>query len=418
MLFRRTPGDRRRASGQETSAPAVVVRRHSPYNDPAPTALARQQETQTMNEAWIAERMSRIDASGIRKVFDLAAKMKDPIDLSIGQPDFDVPDSVKEAAVAAIRSGPNGYTVTQGIPELREKIQADVAARFDQSDRQVIVTSGTSGGLVLAILALVNPGEEVIVFDPYFVMYKHLVTLAGGVTVFVDTYPNFRIDVEKVKAAITPRTKLIIVNSPANPTGAVASAAELRGLAELARQRDIVLMSDEVYRAFCHDGEFHTPAEWNPDVLVVDGFSKAYSMTGWRLGFMHGPSRLIQEIAKLQQFTFVCAPHPVQRAGVAAWDVDISAQAAAYRRRRDRLVEGLRDRYSIAGAGGAFYLFPESPWGSGAEFVAEAIRQGLLIIPGSVFSRRDTHFRISYAAADHTIERGIDVLKRLGSAKS
>jgi aspartate aminotransferase/aminotransferase len=366
-----------------------------------------------MNEAWIAQRMSRIDASGIRKVFDLARQMKDSVDLSIGQPDFDVPEPVKQAAIAAIRAGHNGYTVTQGIPELRERLEAEVSRRYGHADRQLIITSGTSGGLVLAILTLVNPAEEVIVFDPYFVMYKHLVSLVGGVPVFVDTYPDFRIDCEKVRAALTPRTKLILVNSPANPTGAVASADELRGLAELARSRDIVLVSDEVYRPFCHDGPFHSPAEWNPDTLVVDGFSKSHSMTGWRLGFIHGPSRLIQEIAKLQQFTFVCAPHPVQYAGVAALDTDNTAPAAAYRRRRDRLVEALGDCYEIAGGQGAFYLFPRAPWGSGSEFVAEAIRRGLLIIPGNVFSRHDTHFRLSYAAADATIDCGIAILRQL-----
>jgi aspartate aminotransferase/aminotransferase len=371
-----------------------------------------------MNEAWVADRMSHIDASGIRKVFELASKLEDPIDLSIGQPDFDVPDPIKEAAISAIRSGPNGYTLTQGIPELRERLQAQVAHRYGHRDREVIVTSGTSGGLVLAILATVNPGEEVICFDPYFVMYKHLVTLAGGTTVFVDTYPDFRMNLERVQAAITGRTKLVVANSPANPTGAVAGARELAALAKLCRDRDLVLLSDEVYRAFCYDAPFHSPAEWNEDVLVVDGFSKAYSMTGWRLGFIHGPSRLIQEISKLQQFTFVCAPHPVQRAGIVALDVDTSTHAAVYRRRRDRLIEALSDKFQISGAGGAFYLFPQAPWGTGGEFVTSAIERGLLIIPGNVFSRRDTHFRISYAASDRTIDRGIDVLRQLAAQQA
>jgi aspartate aminotransferase/aminotransferase len=369
-----------------------------------------------MNEAWIAQRMSRIDASGIRRVFDLAKTMKDPVDLSIGQPDFDVPDPIKNAAIAAIRSGPNGYTQTQGIAELREKLQADVSRRLPHTDRELIVTSGTSGGLVLAIMTLVNPGEEVIAFDPYFVMYKHLVTLAGGTTVLVETYPDFKIDLERVKAAITPRTKLVLVNSPGNPTGAVASAAELRGLAELCRDRNVVLLSDEVYRSFCFDSEFHSPAEWNEDTLVVDGFSKAYSMTGWRLGYLHGPARLMHEVAKLQQFTFVCAPHPVQRAGIVALDLNTSEYAAVYRRRRDRLVSALRERYEIAGAAGAFYLFPRVPRGSGTEFVEKAIRRGLLIIPGNVFSKRDTHFRLSYAASDATIDRGIEILSQLAQS--
>lgn len=366
-----------------------------------------------MNESWIADRMHRIDASGIRKVFDLAAKMEDPVDLSIGQPDFDVPEPIKEAAIAAIRAGHNGYTVTQGIPELRQRIQREVDRRYRHADREVIITSGTSGGLVLAILTTVNPGEEVIIFDPFFVMYKHLATLAGGTPVFVDTYPDFRIDLEKVKAAITPRTKLILVGSPANPTGAVASESELRGLAELARHHNIPLLSDEVYRSFCYDVAFHSAAEWNEDTLVIDGFSKAYGMTGWRLGFIHGPSAVIQEVAKLQQFTFVCAPNPAQRAGLAAFQVDASQQSESYRRRRDHLKRALSNRYEIAGGQGAFYLFPRAPWGNGTEFVAESIRQGLLIIPGEVFSRRDTHFRLSYAASDETIGRGIEILLRL-----
>src|SRR6516225_2544166 len=155
-------------------------------------------------DRWIAERMRSIDSSGIRKVFELARSLKDPVNLSIGLPDFDVPEPVKAAAHAAIDRGPNAYTVTQGIPELRDKIQADIHRRYGHSDREVFITSGTSGGLVLALLCIVNPGDEVIVFDPYFVMYPHLVTLAGGTTVYVDTYPDFHIDVDQVRAALSP----------------------------------------------------------------------------------------------------------------------------------------------------------------------------------------------------------------------
>src|SRR5205823_3658400 len=197
--------------------------------------------------------------------------------------------------------------------------------------------------------------DEVIVFDPYFVMYPHFITVAGGVTVVVDTYPDFRIDVDKVRAAITPRTKAVIVNSPANPTGAVHDRQTLEALARLARERGVLLISDEVYRAFCYDSPFHSPAEFNDDALALDGFSKSYAMTGWRLGYCHGPKRLIEEMMKLQQFTFVCAPSVAQHAGVAAWDVDIASVVADHRRRRDRLYEGLRERYEIVKPGGAFY---------------------------------------------------------------
>jgi aspartate aminotransferase/aminotransferase len=364
-------------------------------------------------DRWIADRMRHIEVSGVRRVFELARSMKDPVNLSIGQPEFDVPDPIKAAAHAAIDRGANGYTVTQGIPELRDKIRADLRRRYPHADREVLITSGTSGGLVLSLCCTVNPGDEVIVFDPYFVMYPHLVTLAGGTTVYVDTYPDFGLHLDRVRAAITPRTKAILVNSPANPTGRVHPVDQLRELAVLCRERNILLLSDEVYRVFCYDQPFHSPAEFNDDSVVFDGFSKAYGMTGWRLGFAHGPRRLIEEMAKLQQFTYVCAPSIVQHAGVAAWDFDVSGIVANYRRKRDRLVDGLKDRYEMAKLEGAFYLFAKAPGGNATAFVEEAIRNNLLIIPGNSFSRRDTHFRLSFAAEDATLDKGIEILNRI-----
>jgi aspartate aminotransferase/aminotransferase len=366
-----------------------------------------------VNDAWIADRMWQIDASGIRRAFDMGKAMKDPIDLSIGLPNFDVPDPVKAAAIDAIEGGFNAYTVTQGIPELRGRLQAAVDAQYRHADRQVLITSGSSGALLLCLCCVVNPGDEVILFDPYFVMYRHLVTLAGGTSVILDTYPDFRINLEHVAAAMTPRTKCVLVNSPTNPTGVVASAEEMRGLAELCRQRKVLLISDEVYRAFCYDRPFSSPASWNEDVLVADGFSKSHGMTGWRLGYAHGPTRLIQEMAKLQQFSYICAPSIVQKAGVAALDVDLSSQVDSYRRKRDAVVAALEGLYEFPKPEGAFYTFIRAPWGTGTEFVSEAIRHNLLIIPGNVFSRRDTHFRISYAVSDATLARGLDVLRHL-----
>jgi aspartate/methionine/tyrosine aminotransferase len=367
----------------------------------------------TMHDHWIAQRMRSIEVSGIRKVFDLARSLKDPVNLSIGVPHFDVPAPVQSAAIQAIQRGDNAYTVTQGIAELRTKLHDEVRRRYQHADRETFVTSGTSGGLVLALLSTIDAGDEVIVFDPYFVMYPHFIAIAGGTPVVVDTYPDFCIDVAKVEAALTPRTKAIIVNSPANPTGGVHQRQALCDLARLAAAKRLLLISDEVYRAFCYDQPFASPAEFNEDVVVLDGFSKTYAMTGWRLGYCHGPRRLIDEMIKLQQFTFVCAPSMAQHAGVAALDVDVSAIVADYRHKRDRLYEGLKDRYEIVKPGGAFYMFPRVPWGTGQEFVTEAIRQNLLCIPGGAFSRRDTHFRLSYAASDHTLERGMEILNRL-----
>src|SRR4051812_17604978 len=346
--------------------------------------------------SWIADRTRAFDSSGIRKVFELAAKMKDPINLSIGQPDFDVPEEVKAACIDAIKSGKNSYALTQGMPVLREKLQQRIDAEYGHKDRRVFVASGTSGGLALAMLSLVNPGDEVVVFDPYFVMYTSLTQLAGGKPVIIDTYPDFRIDLAKVAAAITPRTKMILLNSPANPTGVIASEEEIRGLAELAAEKNVALLSDEIYRSFCYDTPFVSPAKFDDKTIVIDGFSKSHGMTGWRLGFVHGPAEVIDTMVKLQQYTFVCAPQPVQWAGAVAMDVDMSHNVAEYRRKRDMIVSGLSDLYQITKPGGAFYAFPKTPWGSGGEFVTEAIKHNLLIIPGNIFSSRDTHFRISY----------------------
>jgi aspartate aminotransferase/aminotransferase len=367
-----------------------------------------------MSHRWLADRTKLYDASGIRKVFDLGAKLADPINLSIGQPDFDVPEPVRRAAIDAIEKRKNGYALTQGMPVLKDKLSAAVQKEFGHADRELFVTSGTSGGLMLALMVLLNPGDEVIIFDPYFVMYDALVKAVGGTPVMIDTYPDFHIDLNRVADAIGPRTKLILFNSPANPTGMVADEATVRGLAELADRRGVVLLSDEIYRAFCYDGPFISPARFNPQTLVIDGFSKSHGMPGWRLGFAHGPAEIVREMIKLQQYSFVCAPHPFQWAGAAALEVDTTPQIEAYRRKRDLLVAGLAGDYELIAPRGAFYAFPKAPWGTGTEFVEKAIEQHqMLIIPGNVFSRRDTHFRISYAADDKVIERGIEAFKKL-----
>jgi len=371
------------------------------------------QKAASMSDHWIADRMHQIDASGIRKVFDLAAKMQDPVNLSIGQPHYDTPQLIKDALCQAVHDGRNAYSQSQGIPDLIERLQGEVDTRWGHDDRRVFISSGTSGALMLALSCLVNPGDEVIIFDPYFVMYKHLTRMVGGIPVFVNTYPDFHLDLDRLRQAVTPRTKLILFNSPSNPTGTVAGSDEVQALAEFAAEREIALVSDEIYKSFCYDAPNVSPADWNDQTLVIDGFSKSHSMTGWRLGYVHGPQHLIQQMIKLQQFTFVCAPHPVQWAGLAACDLALTDRVEEYRGKRDLLVKELSDDYEVAGADGAFYLFLPTAWGTGTEFVTEAIRQNLLIIPGNVFSEQDTHFRVSYAAEDETLLRGAEILRGL-----
>ncbi len=368
-----------------------------------------------MPQSWIADRTQYVDSSGIRKVFDLAAKMKNPINLSIGQPDFPVPTEIKNAAIEAIKSDQNGYSLTQGVPKLRERLQSKVD-KLGHPDRKVFVTSGTSGSLVLAALAMINPGDEVICFDPYFVMYPSLVQMVGGKPIIISTYPDFKIDPVKVEAAITPRTKMIIINSPSNPTGIQPTASEIQALAEISKKHNLALLSDEIYSKFCYDEPLVSPTQWNDQTLVLDGFSKAYGVTGWRLGYMHGPSAVIEKMIMLQQYTFVCAPHPLQLAALKALDVDMTPQVDIYRTRRNHMLKELRSfGYEVAQPGGAFYIFPKVPtkYASASEFVKKAIENELLIIPGSIFSKQDTHFRISYAATLETLNRGLEVLKSL-----
>jgi len=377
---------------------------------------ASQSQTRSQSSQWLAKRTSLFDSSGIREIFNLARELKDPINLSIGQVDYPLPQPVKQALFDAVEKGHTDYALTQGISPLRGRMQREVSQQFNDPDRDLFISSGTSGGLVLSVFALIDPGDEVIIFDPWFVMYDSLPQLCGGVPVPISIYPDFRLDIQRVRDAITPRTKMIIANCPANPTGVSFNREEIKQLAELAAEKNICLISDEIYSKFQYDEPHCSPAEFNPETIVVDGFSKSHAMTGLRLGFVHGPQPIIQEMIKLQQFTFVCAPHPVQWAGVAALDSPIDHYVAEYRKKRDYVADELARYYDFAKPNGSFYFFPRLPEGmSGRDFVTKAIENNLLLIPGNVFSRQDTHFRVAYAVSDDKLQQGMDVLKKLSN---
>jgi len=385
-------------------------------------------------EQLIHPRMRAIDASGIRRVFDLAADLDDPINLSIGQPDFDVPEPIKQAAANAIAAGHNRYTVTQGIAELRDAVRQRLAEELPNwetglasGDTGTLITSGVSGGLLLTLMATVGPGDEVLIPDPYFVMYKHLVTLTGATPVMVDTYPDFVPTPEKLAPYLTERSKLLFVNTPSNPTGVTLAPEQLRPLVDFAADHNLLLVSDEIYDEFCHakveqpPGRGHmrcpSPASFSDRLILLRGYSKTYAMTGWRMGFAAGPKPILEQMTKLQQYSFVCAPSMAQYGALAAFDVDMSPYVDAYRAKRDRLVERLKDAgYELSLPTGAFYAFPKVPERlgmTGTQFVEKAIERNTLIIPGKVFSEKDTHFRISYACAPDMLERGLDVLTAL-----
>jgi len=358
----------------------------------------------------IADRMARVDSSGIRKVFDLAGTMPNPINLSIGEPDFEMPEPVKARAIQAIAGGHNRYTVTQGIEELRRQVLAVERDRTGIRHSAVLITSGVSGGLLLAFMALVNPGDEVIVPDPYFVMYKHLCRLLGGRPLYVDTYPDFQLTVERLEAAGAGRGKILLLNSPNNPTGQVIPDRELERIARWAQASGVFIITDEIYSAFAYDGPCASVARYSEDVLLLNGFSKSSAMTGWRLGYAIGPDRIIAEMTKLQQFSFVCAPSVAQQAALAALSVDVRPYIEAYGVKRDLTYEGLRHKFELPRPQGAFYAFVRAPNDDGDAFVQEAIKHGCLIIPGSVFSEKRSHFRLSFAAEDEAIRAGTQLL--------
>ena len=365
----------------------------------------------------IADRAYKIDASGIRKVFALASSLKDPVNFSIGQPDFDVPEKLKDEAINAIKNGINKYSQTAGNDVLLKKISDHVQNETGWKNPSVLVSSGVSGGLLLAFLALINPGDEVIIPDPYFVIYKHIINMLGGKCVFVDSYPDFRLPVKKIETAITEKTKMIILNSPCNPTGIVFTQQEIEALAGIARQRDVVVLSDEIYESFSYDSPCPSIAKYYEKTLLMRGFSKAYAMTGWRLGYVAANEILrevIEQMIKIQQYTFVCAPAPFQVAASAAMDYDISEFVEQYRKKRDLLYAGLKEKFKLVKPEGAFYSFVKAPDNiTASEFVSRAIAKNVLIIPGNVFSEKDTHFRISYATSDEKIRKGMEILLSL-----
>lgn len=360
----------------------------------------------------LASRMRLITPSGIRKVFELAATLRDPIDLSIGQPDFETPEPVQQAAVQAIRKGFNRYTVTQGVGELNDRLLRRARERGQRVEAS-LVTSGVSGGLLLAYLALLDPGDEVLIPDPYFVSYRQLARIIGAVPVPYSLYPDFRLRVSEVERRITPRTRLLVLNSPANPTGAVFRDEELRELAGLLAERRLPVVSDEIYELFTYEHEAPSIASHLDGVLVLGGFSKSWAIPGWRVGWALGPSDVIDAMRTIQQFTFVCAPSFGQKGALAALDTDMSARRDEYRRKRDLVWEGLREHYDAVRPDGAFYLFARAPGGSGTKFFHRCLEENLLVVPGSAFSDVDTHFRISFAVPDEKLAAGIAALQRL-----
>lgn len=351
--------------------------------------------------------------SGIRRFFDLAAEMPHCISLGVGEPDFKTPWSVRDAGIRSLELGRTKYTANAGLKELRNEICSYLGRRFDlhYKEENVLVTVGGSEAIDLIIRAVVQPGDEVIIPEPCFVCYEPITQLTGGVPVHIATRAEdqFRLTADQLRAAITPRTKLLIFPYPNNPTGAVMSADEMEQIAAVLRESKVLVLSDEIYSELTYGLDRHVSIASLPGMaertVVVNGFSKSYAMTGWRLGWAMGPKELMRHICKIHQFGIMSAPTTAQFAGIEAirtGDDDIARMRDQYDLRRRFLLGELRSMgLDCFEPEGAFYIFPsiESTGLSSEEFCERLLHeQEVAVIPGSAFGASgEGHVRISYS---------------------
>jgi aminotransferase len=361
--------------------------------------------------------------SGIRRFFDIAASMDDVISLGVGEPDYVTPWRVREAGIAALERGLTTYTSNAGLPELRQAICGDLGRRYGvgyQPDGECLITSGVSEGLDLALRVLLAPGDEVIIPEPSYVAYGPCVAFAGGTPVYVPTSSadGFRLHAGAVEAAVTPRTKAILIGSPANPTGAVQAREDLAALAELAVRHDLYLISDEIYERLSYIRP-HTCLASLPGArdrtVLLGGFSKAYAMTGWRVGFLCAPAPVAELAGRIHQYTMLCASHISQAAAVEALlsgEPDVRQMVADYDRRRRVFTKGLREiGLDCPEPGGAFYAFPSiTATGLTSQEFAERLLldEHVAVVPGDVFGPSgEGHIRCCYATALPLLEEAL-----------
>lgn len=361
------------------------------------------------------------------KAKKLKSEGKDVCGFGAGEPDFDTPEFIKEACIKAIEAGKTKYLPSAGLPALREALAAHYAKRrgISYNASNFIVSPGGKFSCYLAIMSVISPGDEVIIPAPYWVSYPEMVKLAGGTPVYVKATDaaDFKVTVQQLESVCTPKTKLLILTSPSNPTGAVYSTQELKEIMDFAIARDILVMSDEIYSTLVYDGvEAISPASLSEEAkehtIVVSGFSKAFSMTGWRLGTLCAPDAIAKAVANLQSQTSSNATSFAQYGALAAMENEALADAAvaemkkSFDRRRLMLLEGLNaiDGVFCRRAQGAFYLFPNiSSFGmASVDFCAKLLEEKLVaVVPGSAFGS-DENVRFSYAVSDETIQKGIE----------
>lgn len=375
----------------------------------------------------LSEKCKEIKPSGIRRFFDIAAQRENVISLGVGEPDFQTPWCVRKTAITALEKGRTKYTANAGLAELRSTISDYVkrktGVKYDP-DHEIIITVGGSEGIDIGIRTLIDPGDEVLIVEPCFVCYAPLVTLMGGVPVSVETREEneFRLTPEALKAKITDKTKLLILPFPNNPTGAVMDRESLESIAEVIRGTDIIIMSDEIYSELTYSDEPYTSIirleGMAERTLYVNGFSKAYSMTGWRMGYICGPEPIMKQMLKIHQYEIMCSPTVSQYAAIEAiksCDKDISRMVNEYNIRRRWLVGALNDLgLTCFEPKGAFYVFPsiKSTGLSSEEFCERLLfEHNVAVVPGNAFGEcGEGYIRISYA---YSLKHIMEAVKRI-----
>jgi aminotransferase len=382
----------------------------------------------TLKREMLAERVRKVKPSGIRKFFDIINTMPDVISLGVGEPDFVTPEHIRQAGIRSIELGHTRYTSNYGMLELREEIASMLKRRYGLTydpTTEILVTVGVSEGVDLAMRTLVDPGDEVISPDPGYVAYEADIVFAGGVPVPVPTYAkyNFGVRASEIAAAITPRTKLILIGNPNNPTGAVVPKVELEGIARLALEHDLIVAIDEVYSRLVYEGE-HVSIAALPGMrertVLLDGFSKAYAMTGWRVGYVAAPASILEAMLKVHQYAIMCAGTAPQEAAIEALrhgEEDVEQMHNDYARRRRMFVDGLnRIGLACCEPGGAFYAFPSlASTGLGDEEFAEKLlfEEQVAVVPGSSFGAAGQGYvRCAYCTAYDKLEEALVRMER------
>ena len=376
----------------------------------------------------IASRAGEIKPSGIRKFFDILETMKGVVSLTVGQPDFPTPWHVRDAAIDSIQKGKTYYTSNAGTPELRREISSYLSRSFgiNYSENEIITTVGGSEAIDIIIRTLAGEGDEVIVHNPNFVCYEPLVHLCGAKAVSIDTKEEegFKVTPEALRAAITERTKAVIMTYPNNPTGAIMEREDWEGIAEVLRDTNIVLISDEIYAELTYGKKHVSPASidgMHERTVTVGGFSKAFAMTGWRLGYIAAPKEIIRTVLKIHQYAIMCAPTASQFAGIEAMRngaEDVKMMVAEYDRRRKILLSEFKKMgIPCYEPKGAFYVFPNiKKFGLSSEEFAEKLlfEYNCAVVPGSAFGDCGEGFvRISYAYSLEHLYKGLECIKKM-----